>query len=120
MNFSQVDVEDLDLIPTQDLIFNINQNVKKETYQEFKPQASAIPVNNRFDVSNILSLPDLKKTLKDRIPQNTQKSTAWSVATFKEWRTWRQFQKCTKDDPMWPIPSLEEGDAKKLDYWISR
>ena len=67
-----------------------------------------------------LSDSSFTKVLNDRIPKNTTGNTRWAYTLYKEWRMWRNFRPETKDDDMWPIPTLLDGSVEALDYWLAR
>ena len=67
-----------------------------------------------------LSEDSFKDSVKERVPRSTNSNTRWAYNLWKEWRIWRQFRPETKEDSLWPIPTLKEGTVKCLDYWLAR
>ena len=55
---------------------------------------------------------------KGPVVPNTEKSTAWALRTFNDWRNNRNKQSATGD--ICPLDLLEKPEAEKLNFWLSR
>ena len=55
---------------------------------------------------------------KGPVVPNTEKSTAWALRTFNDWRNERNKQSATGD--ICPLDLLEKPEAEKLNFWLSR
>ena len=82
------------------------------------PADTTVNVSDRFGTP--LTDAEFDRDLANRIPTNTQKNTDWAVSIFHEWRTWRNCLMKSREDAMWPIPSLKDGPLERLGYWLSR
>ncbi|XP_063442151.1 uncharacterized protein LOC134722460 [Mytilus trossulus] len=93
------ELEDLDLIQTQQLVFSDN--------------------NNRF--SNPVSTTEFEKRISDRIPAKTKSSTNWSVNV---WQTWAENRNCnpiTATEHYTCVPvEIQSADLPQIDFWMSR
>ena len=116
-----MDLTELDELSFDDLI-KLDEIEQAFTQGEstYNPQPSTSTDGNPQRFSNPLTESEFEATLKSRIPKNTQNSSSWALAVFKEWRTWRNYREETKKDINWPIPSLNTVDYKSLDYWLAR
>jgi hypothetical protein len=63
---------------------------------------------------------EFQAALQQRTPKNTQNSTQWAVETFKKWSVERSVRPETREDPNFPIASLEQSSVESLNYWISK
>ena len=55
---------------------------------------------------------------KGPVVPNTEKSTAWALRTFNDWRNERNKQSATGD--ICPLDLLKKPEAEKLNFWLSR
>ncbi|CAG2205225.1 unnamed protein product [Mytilus edulis] len=93
------ELEDLDLIQTQQLVFSDNKN--------------------RF--SNPVSTTEFEKRISDRIPAKTKSSTNWSVNV---WQTWAENRNCnpiTATEHYTCVPvEMKSADLQQIDFWMYR
>ncbi|XP_070581470.1 uncharacterized protein [Ptychodera flava] len=101
LQWDEVSLTQLDAIPTQELCHVSGQINEK-----------------RF--STPLTESQFKQTLNERIPLRTRHANSWAVSLYNEWAMWRKIQPHTITDQNWPIPALEIGSLKSLDYWFAR
>ena len=65
-----------------------------------------------------LSETKMMEIQKGPVVPNTEKSTAWALRTFTDWRNERNKQPATGDQC--PTDLLENPEAEKLNFWLSR
>ena len=70
--------------------------------------------NNRFKVSSRQE--EIDMITKGYVPMNTQRSTAWSMKVFQEWK----YSRSTDDDGECPSDLFEVGDPDNLNFWVPR
>ena len=68
--------------------------------------------NNRFKLSSRQEETDM--ITKGYLPMNTQRSTAWSMKVFQEWK----YSRSTDDDGECPSDLFEVGDPDNLNFWV--
>ena len=82
-----------------------------DDFVDFKVKKKKLAPNNRFKVSS--SQEEIDMITKGYVPMNTQRSMAWSMKVFQEWK----YSRSTDDDGECPSDLFEVGDPDNLNFW---